>query len=75
MRGAFHQISRGIKAHPRFLDHQVESERVLPVQIAVDEETGAAALDQQFPGVPRGALSQAREHMQLQFERRHEDRK
>ena len=75
MSGPFHQIPRCIKAHPRFFDHQVEGERILPVQIAVDEEAGAAALDQQPPGIPGRTLAQARKNMQLQFESSHEDSK
>src|SRR5207248_768461 len=40
------------------------------VEIAIDEQAGAAALDKQLPRVPGGSLAEPRQDMQLKLQRR-----
>src|SRR5581483_7696825 len=66
--GPFHHVARRSQSHARFLDHEVEREKILPVEIGVEEQARTATLNEQFPGVPRRTLAQAGENVKLQLE-------
>src|SRR5689334_3828108 len=57
LRRALHQIAGSFKAHTGLLNHEIQRQRILTVQIAVDKKTGSTALNQKVPRVSRRTFS------------------